>query len=440
MNLVPKSFRKSLIIFLTLFLFLTFSPPIQSYLSLPTQQKISVGDKLSLGLELPPTFSEQLSIEINDGQSILDFSQKTYNEATTSPVALQPGKVNLQLKLFGVIPLKKINVDVVENIKVFPGGQAVGVILRTQGILVVGQSPIIDVNGDSQFPAKDAGIEIGDTIVKINNISIQTDDQLARLINELGTKKEKINITVKRNNVYHTKEITPIYCPETKTYRIGLYVRDNAGGVGTLTFFDPVTNRYGALGHMICDSETNQQINIKKGKLVRASIQGIEIGKRGKPGEKVGLFVDNSDLGSIEVNSYCGIFGSLKQDDLKTNYYSEPLPIAYANQIKTGYAEILTVIENEKIEKFAISIEKIMTGRTDGKNMIIRITDPVLLNKTGGIIQGMSGSPIIQNGKIIGAVTHVFVNDPTRGYGIFIEDMLGEAGIINYKESDDIGA
>lgn len=434
---MPKSFRKTLFIILVSLLFLTFFTPIQSYLALPTQQKISVGDKLSLGLKLPYTFSEKLSIQINEGQKILNFPENNFNISEVSPVALEPGQVNLQLKLFGVIPLKKINVNVVDNIKVYPGGQAVGVILRTKGILVVGQSPIINENGVTCFPAKDAGIEIGDTIVKLNNIFVETDDQLANVVNELGSFNKKIAITIKRKNETLNKEITPIYCQETKTYRIGLYVRDNAGGVGTLTFFDPSTNKYGALGHMICDAETNQQINITKGKLVRAAIKGIEIGRRGKPGEKVGMFVDNSALGDIQINSYCGIFGSMAKNKFFGSFYSEPLPIAFKNQIQIGYAEILTVLENEEVEKFSINIEKIMTNRSDGKNMIIRISDPVLIKKTGGIIQGMSGSPIIQNGKIVGAVTHVFVNDPTRGYGIFIEDMLSEAGI---KVWEKIGA
>ena len=426
---MPKSFRKTLLFLSISFLVLTFFPPIQSYLALPTEQKISVGDKLSLGVDFPQTISERLRVEISNGESILNFPQNSFNFAEQSPIALEPGQINLQLKLFGIIPLKSINVDVVDNVKLYPGGQSVGVILRTQGVLIVGQSPIIDQKGNTHFPAKDAGIETGDTIVKVNDVFIQTDDQLAWIVNQLGVADKTILLTIKRNNKYLTKEIKPIFCPETKTFRIGLYVRDNAGGVGTLTFFEPLTGKYGALGHMISDTQTNQQINIKKGKLVRASIQGIEIGRKGKPGEKIGTFVDNSELGDIQVNSYCGIFGTINNDVLDRSYYPQPLPIAYANQITIGKAEILTVLENEKVEKFTISIEKIMTNRNDGKNMIIRIEDPILLKKTGGIIQGMSGSPIIQNGKIVGAVTHVFVNDPTRGYGIFIENMLIEAGI-----------
>ncbi|MFZ5943411.1 MAG: SpoIVB peptidase [Bacillota bacterium] len=437
---MPKSFRKNIIIFLAFFLFIAFSTPMQSYLTLPTEQKISVGDKLTLGLEFPQSFREKLSVQINDGEQILGNKQGEFNFSDISPVALEPGKVNLQLKLFGIIPLKKINVDVVENIKVIPGGQSVGVLLRTQGILIVGQSPVIDQLGDSHFPAKKAGVETGDTIIKVNNNYVQTDDQLASLIHELGKKGETIKFLIRRKNAYLTKEIKPIYCPETKSYRIGLYVRDNAGGVGTLTFVDPVSQKYGALGHMISDGETNQKLNIKTGKLVKASIQGIQIGKRGQPGEKVGMFVENSTLGDIQLNSYCGIFGAI--DANIQDYLAKPIPISYSNQIKTGIAEIYTVVENQKVEKFTILIEKTLTGRSDGKNMIIRITDPKLLKTTGGIIQGMSGSPIIQDGRLVGAVTHVFVNDPTRGYGIYIENMLREAGIIedNARSDENLGA
>jgi stage IV sporulation protein B len=401
----------------------------QTYLALPTEQKMSVGDNLSLGVHFPQTILNKISAEINSGQKLLNFTENSFNFAELTPIAQEPGKISLQLKLFGIIPLKNIDVDVVENIKLYPGGQSVGVILRTQGVLIVGQSPIVDENGEARFPSKDVGIRVGDTIVKINDTFIQTDDQLARLVNKLGSRNEIIKITIKRNDKIFTKEIKPIYCPETKTYRIGLYVRDNAGGVGTLTFFDPLTGKYGALGHMISDTQTNQQIYIKNGKIVRASIEDIKKGTRGKPGEKVGMFVDNSELGDIQLNSYCGIFGTISSDILTNSYYNQPLPIAYASQIKTGPAEILTVVENEKIEKFSISIVAVVTNRTDGRNLVIQITDPRLLEKTGGIIQGMSGSPIIQNGKLIGAVTHVFINDPTHGYGIFIENMLHEVGI-----------
>jgi len=340
---VPKGFRKLLTAFLIYAIVFTIIPPVQSYLTLPTEQKISVGDQLSIGLNFPQSLLEQVSIQINDGKEILNASKnQLLNLKDNFPVAHEPGKINLKLKLFGVIPLKEIKVNVVPNIKLYPGGQAVGVLLRTDGVLIVGQSPIIDKNGEAQFPAKEAGIRVGDTITKVNGHIIQTDDQLAKFINDLGSQNKTIKLTIKRSNKIFTREISPIYCLETNTYRIGLFVRDNAGGVGTLTFYDPQTHKYGALGHMIANSETNQQINIKNGKLVKASIEGIHAGKKGQPGEKMGVFVEKSDLGNIEANSFCGIFGTLSHySKVKNNVYPSPIPVGFANQVKLGSAEIL---------------------------------------------------------------------------------------------------
>ena len=440
-KLVPKGFRKTISLILSIFLISILIIPVQGYFNLPSEQRIFVGDKLTLGLPFPDTFLERLSVKVDDANDILNLKEDVLNlMEMVPPVASEPGEVNLELKIFGFIPFKKINVNVVPNLSLYPGGQSVGVLLRTEGILIVGQSPIIDEKGNAHFPAKDVGIENGDIILKLNDHELMTDDQLARLINDYGKKNKKVILTLKRGNQIFTREVKPIYCQETETYRIGLFVRDNAGGVGTLTFYDPGSKIYGALGHMITDSYTNQQINIKNGKLVRASVEGIKVGKKGDPGEKIGMFVENSNLGSIEVNTFCGIFGKLSQNNIPNSYYTKPLPVGFVNSIETGPAEILTVVKGEKIEKFSINIEKVMPARRDGKGMVIRITDPALLEKTGGIIQGMSGSPIIQNGKLIGAVTHVFVNDPTRGYGIFIEDMLIEAGIITSKTSKNLGA
>ena len=244
---------------------------------------------------------------------------------------------------------------------------------------------------------------------------------------------------IQRQNREMIKEITPIYCAESKSYRIGLLIRDNAGGVGTLTFVDPETMEYGALGHMISNNETQSKINILKGKLVTAQIQGIKKGTSGYPGEKIGRFVSNFSLGTIEKNTTAGIFGVLTDENVLTeSSYTQALPTAAPNQIVLGPAQIFTAIDGNKVECFDVEIEKVMPAHKDGKGLVVRVTDPVLLEKTGGIVQGMSGSPIIQNGRIIGAVTHVFINDPTRGYGILIHDMLQETSILD--ETDTVKA
>lgn len=313
----------------------------------------------------------------------------------------------------------------------YPGGQAIGILLRTDGILVVGQSPIF-VDGEAQNPAEEAGIQPGDVITRVGDVAVTHDDQLALLVNQLGEQQKPVILHIQRQNREMTKEITPIYCAESKSYRIGLLIRDNAGGVGTLTFVDPETMEYGALGHMISNNETQSKINILKGKLVTAQIQGIKKGTSGYPGEKIGRFVSNFSLGTIEKNTTAGIFGVLTDENVLTeSSYTQALPTAAPNQIVLGPAQIFTAIDGNKVECFDVEIEKVMPAHKDGKGLVVRVTDPVLLEKTGGIVQGMSGSPIIQNGRIIGAVTHVFINDPTRGYGILIHDMLQETSILD---------
>ncbi len=320
----------------------------------------------------------------------------------------------------------------------YPGGQAIGILLRTDGILVVGQSPIF-VDGEAQNPAEEAGIQPGDVITRVGDVAVTHDDQLALLVNQLGEQQKPVILHIQRQNREMTKEITPIYCAESKSYRIGLLIRDNAGGVGTLTFVDPETMEYGALGHMISNSETQSKINILKGKLVTAQIQGIKKGTSGYPGEKIGRFVSNFSLGTIEKNTTAGIFGVLTDENVLTeSSYTQALPTAAPNQIVLGPAQIFTAIDGNKVECFDVEIEKVMPAHKDGKGLVVRVTDPVLLEKTGGIVQGMSGSPIIQNGRIIGAVTHVFINDPTRGYGILIHDMLQETSILD--ETDTVKA
>ena len=320
----------------------------------------------------------------------------------------------------------------------YPGGQAIGILLRTDGILVVGQSPIF-VDGEAQNPAEEAGIQPGDVITSVGDTAVTHDDQLALLVNQLGEQHKSVILHIQRQNREMIKEITPIYCAESKSYRIGLLIRDNAGGVGTLTFVDPETMEYGALGHMISNNETQSKINILKGKLVTAQIQGIKKGTSGYPGEKIGRFVSNFSLGTIEKNTTAGIFGVLTDENVLTeSSYTQALPTAAPNQIVLGPAQIFTAIDGNKVECFDVEIEKVMPAHKDGKGLVVRVTDPVLLEKTGGIVQGMSGSPIIQNGRIIGAVTHVFINDQTRGYGILIHDMLQETSILD--ETDTVKA
>lgn len=420
----------------TLIIMICFTTEAQSFFSLPTEQHITVGDKVKLNLNFPKRILANLSIYVESrNKNILNINgypleKEVFKYENGTPVVTRPGKFDMQLRLFGLIPIRSMHVEVIPKIKLIPGGHSIGILLQSQGVMVVGQSIIVDTSGNKRNPAKEAGIDVGDIIIKINGKKAKSDQQVAILIDKEGKTGDQLRLYIKRNGEYLTKIIKPVYCKETQRYRIGLYIRDSAAGVGTLSFYDPLTKSYGALGHVITDVDTNQKISVGNGKVIKSIIQGIQPGTIGHPGEKIGMFVEKSNfLGNIEKNTNYGLYGNIK-GDLSNPLYPIPLPIALVSEVKEGPAEILTVIDGDKIEKFKISIEKLLPQqKLTGKGMIIKIKDKRLLHKTGGIIQGMSGSPIIQNKKIVGAVTHVFVNDPTRGYGIFVEWMLTETKI-----------
>jgi stage IV sporulation protein B len=400
--------------------FLSLNPTIQQIAQFPEQ-----GEQSQLSI---PKFTGILS-------HIIEAKEKTDSDAVMASKTENPNVIRVTYKLFGIFPLKSSEIEVVPNLRLLPGGQSIGVSLQAKGVMVVGQAAVQKTDGKLVYPAKEAGIEVGDVILKIDGQEVRSDQDVANAIHRAGEKQGYSEILLNHNGQQILKRVTSLYCPETARYRIGLYVRNEAAGVGTLTFFEPNTKKYGALGHVINDADTNQKIEVLNGNLVASTIYAIEKGRRGHPGEKIGSFVNQSKFsGNIEKNSSSGIFGSL-EGDIKNPYFNQPIPVAWETEIKEGPAKIYTVLEGERIEEFEVQIERIMRNRTDSKNMVIKVTDQKLLDKTGGIIQGMSGSPIVQDGKIVGAVTHVFVNDSTRGYGVFIQNMLNEVGLLEKKEA-----
>lgn len=347
--------------------------------------------------------------------------------------AMSLGKVNLELSLFGRIPLRQITINVIPEVRLLPGGHSIGIKLFSQGVSVVGYY-YFQAGGQSISPGRDAGIKIGDTILEINGEEADNVSRAARLLEKGGS--APIDILVLRDERKIMVTLKPVYSFDDESYRIGLYIRDSAAGVGTLTFYDPRSHRFGALGHVIMDSDTHKPVNLSNGTIVKAKIVDIKKAERGQPGEKTGLFL-NQDRFSGAINRNCrfGIFGQIESfnysDGSCSSPYPEPIPMALASQVESGPAEILTVVDGEQIDSYDIEIERVsMQNQPSDKGLIIRIVDKKLLDLTGGIIQGMSGSPIIQDGRLAGAVTHVFVNDPTRGYGIFMEWMHQEAKIM----------
>lgn len=410
--------KKSVLLFFVSLLFcsfISFYPNFQQLVKLPDNHFLINKEDI----QLKGVWSKLIKVERESSNEIVSVSSGMSN-------TLETETVEVSYKLFGIFPLRTGEVVVMSPMKLIPGGQSIGVTLKTKGVMVVGQAPVIDKTGKKLFPAKEAGIEVGDILLKIDNLEVRTDQEVSNLINLAGENKGNAQVVYKHNNQIVEKIIKPVFCAETERYRMGLFVRDEAAGVGTLSFLDPITQQYGALGHVITDADTNRKIEVSNGKVMASTIYAIEKGKRGSPGEKIGSFVTNSTFtGTIEKNAITGIFGTMS-GQVMNPYFKEAIPVGWETEVKVGPAKIYTVIQGEKIEEFEVNIDRVMHNRADSKNMIVRVTDPRLLEITGGIIQGMSGSPIIQDGKIIGAVTHVFVNDSERGYGVFIQNMINE--------------
>lgn len=412
-----KRKRKLLIgILFILFLIIPLQiPKVQQYLSIPND--ITVDHRESVA-----------SVPTN-------HTKKETNYPFLTNVDLHPSEVteNEIVYKVGNFPIKKVDVNVLKQHEIVPGGQSIGVQLHTRGVLVVGHHLVSNVEKEKS-PAEDANIKIGDIIVEMDGKKIKKLTDIKEIVQFAGENNKKIAIKLKRGKEFIETKLQPTYNKKDDSYQIGVYIRDSTTGIGTVSFYDRTTGKYGALGHVISDADTKKPIEIHHGKIVHSSITHIEKGNRGLPGEKQAEFsMQDEKLGTIEKNSPFGIFGTIDPKKIKNE--QKPLPIGLAKEVKKGPAHILTVVEGDKVEKFDIEIvNSIPQTYPSTKGMIIKVTDERLLDKTGGIVQGMSGSPIIQDEKLIGAVTHVFVNDPTSGYGVHIEWMLQEAEIDLFEE------
>lgn len=331
------------------------------------------------------------------------------------------------------VPIKKVDVKVLKQPEIIPGGQSIGIQLHTLGVLVVGHHLVQQKEDEAKSPAEEANIKVGDIILEMNGKKVRKLEDIKHIVQHAGENKENIVIKLKRGNETLETNLTPKLNEMENKYQIGLYIRDSTTGIGTITFYEKNTGKYGALGHIISDQDTKKPLEVYEGKIVPSTVTNIAKGNQGIPGEKHAKFsIQDGQLGTINKNTPFGVFGQLTRP---LNDLQKPMPIALANEVKKGPAHILTVIEGYKVEKFDIEIiHSIPQTYPATKGLIIKVTDERLLEKTGGIVQGMSGSPIIQNNKLVGAVTHVFVNDPTSGYGVHIEWMLQEAGIPIYEE------
>lgn len=396
----------------------------------PVKQYLSIPDEIV-------TFQNQSPITLPDlgKDSTITSSSSAVKAVDSSAFSTEEsGDSQLMYELAG-IPIKKVDVSVLDDMKVIPGGQSIGVQLHTQGVLVVGHH-LVNVNNKTLSPGEEAEIQVGDILLEINGKQIKEMKEVRPLVEKAGEQNKSLKVKLKRGKEMINTTLTPVLDAKEEDYKIGLYIRDSAAGIGTMTFYEPKSKKYGALGHVISDMDTKKPIEIHDGTIVKSTVTSIEKGNNGVPGEKQAKFsVRENQIGTITKNTPFGIFGKL-EDSIKNGKSDKPLPVALSHEVKEGPAKILTVLEDETVEEFDVEVVSSVPQKFPAtKGMVIQVTDKELLKKTGGIVQGMSGSPIIQDGKVIGAVTHVFVNDPTSGYGVHIEWMLQDAGINIYKQT-----
>lgn len=399
-----KLLKISLILILLVSYFYTCS-----MISIPRNIVIMEGENLNLKM------ATGLSLTSQDQDTVLTASN--INKQKIS----EAGVEKLRLNLFGNIKIKDVNVDVVPKTKVIPIGTAIGMKLYTKGVLVVGMSQIKDENDEKKRPYENSGIEQGDTIIAINNNEVSNTNELIEEVN--NSNGNAITVKYEKNNETLETSITPV--KSGNEYKLGLWVRDAAAGVGTLTFYEPNTNLFMALGHGISDIDTEKIVDIASGELITASILTIKKGVKGTPGEIRGTIENGNNIGKIGKNTNLGVYGTVTNKNYLDISGMEEMEVATRSEIQEGKAQIICQLDNNGRKTYEIEIEKIyLANNTDNKSMLIKVTDKELLEKTGGIIQGMSGAPVIQNGKFVGAVTNVLVNDPTQGYAIFGDMMI----------------
>lgn len=362
---------------------------------------------------------DQILTDQEESQKVTELLERPFVTFDDAITVSGKDSYTLHCRLLGVIPFKEVKVKSTVKKEVYVSGAAVGIYMQTKGVLVIDSGEILSESGEKESPARDI-VKPGDYIVAFNQEKIKNKQDLLNELSDL--EEEKVVLEVKRGSDTIPLSLTPVKNEKGK-YQLGIWVRDDTQGIGTLTYVDQ-SGHFGALGHGISDVDTGRLLKISEGNLYQAQILGIRKGQKGNPGELSGLISYDAEniLGTISENRKNGIFGTLKKEQIKTLELKK-LPVGYKQELKTGPASILCSTDGQ-IKEYEAEITRIdMNHKDTNKSFVIQVTDRELLEKTGGIVQGMSGSPVIQNGKIFGAVTHVFVQDAAGGYGIFIENM-----------------
>ncbi len=391
--------------------------------SLPNEIKIVVDKEESFDFNMPMEGMIETdnvgvisvnSLKVPSNQISIDLTEPFTLESSST------GQYKIALKLFGLFNFKNISLDVIDTKELIPCGTPIGIYVETDGILVLGSGRITGEDGLNYEPISNK-LKSGDYILSINGVKLSKKSEMIDEIQKCEGKD--VTLVVRRNDEEIAVSVTPVKT-SSGDYKIGAWIRDNTQGIGTLTFISG-DGQFGALGHGITDIDTGLLMDVKEGSIYMAEIMSIIKGKEGEPGELIGMIrqSDRYRIGKITENTFQGIFGSVN-NDYDENANVAPLEIGLKQEVKKGKATVRCTV-GDTVEDYEIEIENIdISNSNHSKGIVLRITDERLLNQTGGIVQGMSGSPIIQNNKIIGAVTHVFIQDSTKGYGTFIENMV----------------
>ena len=383
------------------------SVPAQRLWAWPKTVQTGAGEEMQLPWSrwLPVTVASRVAAPVGS-QRVVEIKAES------------PGTYRVTLSLFGKIPWRGVPVKVGRPVYVVPGGESLGIVARTRGVVVMALSGVV-VNGRTVEPAQDAGIERGDVITRVDGQPALGVDMLEHHIMVDGRDHSPVRVWVAGSRSDRERQITPVWAAASRTWRIGATVQDHTTGVGTLTFFNPSTYRFTALGHSISDGLTRRPVAIESALVTGAEIVGLVPASEHQPGQKVGVLAGPDNVsGTADSNGPFGIVGRLHHTPIWG--YRHAIPVAYPDQVHDGPAQIVTVLHGQKPETFSIEILKTAAQyEPEVKGLLFKVTDPRLLRETGGIIQGMSGSPIIQNGRVVGAVTHVLVNRPSLGFGCY---------------------
>lgn len=354
--------------------------------------------------------------EMNVGRTYICQTLVNYGNQDESAMETE---YETSVKLFNIFPVKSAKVKVSRRKYVVPGGNAFGIRLYTKGVMVIRIDEVTTSSG-SVCPGKRSGLREGDMIISVNGVEVYRNRELSAIL--ASSEGKELTLLVERDSKQRKIPFSAALCSEDNTYKGGLWIRDSTAGIGTMTWYDRSNGIFAGLGHAVCDADTGEMMPLSGGDAVEAKIKGCYKGSSGSAGELCGIF-SSGTVGSLYINGETGVYGIM--DSFDEN--EKVIPVALRQEVKPGAARIICTVDDTGAKYYDIEIEKVLNNNDKQRNLIIKVTDPKLLEKTGGIVQGMSGSPIIQNGMLVGAVTHVFIDDPTEGYGIFAQNMTETA-------------